>query len=56
MVNNGGVEDANDDAYSDTETYNVCDVEGPQSRIPNDGEGLRHCLTSYLGSQRGVPP
>jgi hypothetical protein len=29
MVNNGGVEDADDDAYSDTKTYNVCDVEGP---------------------------
>jgi hypothetical protein len=53
MVNNGGVEDADDDAYSDNE---VCDDEGPQSRITNDGEDLRRCLGSYLGSQRGVPP
>jgi hypothetical protein len=53
MVNNGGVEDADDNAYSDNE---VCDDEGPQSRITNDGEDLRRCLGSYLGSQRGVPP
>ena len=56
MVNNGGVEDANEDAYSDTESYSVDDDEGPQSRSTNDGEDLRHRLGSYLGSQRGVPP
>ena len=56
MVDNGGVEDADEDTYSDTETYNVCDDEGPQSRITIDGEDLRHFLASYLGSQRGVQP
>ena len=56
VVNNGGVEDAEDDAYSDTELYNTLEDEIPQSRITNDGEDLRHCLASYLGSQRGVLP
>ena len=50
MVNNGGVEEGDDDANSDTEFYNVCDDEGPQSRVTNDGEDLRHRLASYLGS------
>ena len=56
MVNNGGVEEADNDANSDTECYNVCDDEGPHSRVTNDGEDLRHRLASYLGSQRGVQP
>ena len=54
MVNNGGVEETDDEAYSDTEIDNVVEDEIPHSRITNDGEDLRHCLASYLGSQRGV--
>ena len=54
MVNNGRVEGDNDNAYSDTEIYNVCDDGWPQSRTTNDGEGLWRSLTSYTRSQRGV--
>ena len=56
MVNNGGVEDDDNDAYLDTEIYNVCDGGWPQSKTTNDGEGLWCSLASYLGFQRGVPP
>jgi len=56
MLNNGEVEDEDDDIYLDTEIYSVCDDGRPQSRTTNDGEGLRCSLASYLGSQRGVLP
>ena len=54
MVNNGGVEVDDVDAYSDSEIYNACDDGEPQSRIINDGEDLRRLLAFYLGSQRGI--
>ena len=56
MVNNGGVEDDDDDAQSDMEICHENDDGGNQSGITNDGEDLRRSLASYLGSQRGVPP
>jgi hypothetical protein len=46
MVNNGGVEDDDDDAYLDTEIYNICDDGGTQSRVTNDGDKLWHSLAS----------
>ena len=56
IVNNGGVENDDDDAYSDTKLFNACDDGKPQSRITNNGEGLRRSLASYLGSQKRFPP
>ena len=53
MVDNGGPEDDDDDAYSYTEGWDIGDDGIPQSRSTNNGEGLRRSLASYLESQRG---
>ena len=54
MADIGGPEDDDEDAYSDTEGWDIGDDGIPQSRSRNNGEGLRRSLASYLGSQRGV--
>jgi hypothetical protein len=53
MADIGGPED-DDDAYSDTEGWDIGDDGLPQSRSRNNGEGLQQSLASYLRSQRGV--
>jgi hypothetical protein len=56
MVDNGGPEDNDDNAYSVMEVNDLCDDGVPQSRTTNNEEDLRCSLACYLRSQRGVGP